>query len=116
MEEPIQFDLWGNPVAEFRKDVVDLLVAARPSESRSNILRLVSRAIANDAPLCFAGPLGWAAAQRLRLGASSMFRNVRMFQAGYGSAEQESLGFCETHEVFYGGCLSCPVCDGMNDS
>jgi hypothetical protein len=113
MEDPIQFSIWGNPIAESRKSVENLLAVTRPHESRLNILRMISRAIAEDAPLRFAGPLGWAATQRLRV--DPMFRNVRVFQAGYGPDDQDSLGFCEIHAVFYGGCLGCPVCSGMND-
>lgn len=115
MEEPIQFSVWGEPVEGSRREIVDLLAAMRPDEPRAAILRMVSRALRNGVSLCFAGPLGWAATQKAKQDAISTFRNIQTFQAGYGPDDLNQLDFCETHDVFYGGCLGCPVCNRMND-
>jgi len=106
MEGPITFGLWGWPDPARKADALDALLRARPEATRRQLLQAVSR----GQPILVAENLGWKNAQTLKTGLDLGFLDSKIFQSGYGPADQALLHECAVHLVYYGGVLGCPVC------
>ena len=112
MEDPIKFDLWGTGTSESRAWLIEELVVSRPELSRTEILRRVWDSVRRGSAIQLAGSLGWENATLERRRWLEHVPHVQVFQAGYGPAAVTTMHNCASHELFYAGCLGCPVCGG----
>lgn len=107
MEGPITFDLWGWPDPAHKMDVLHALSTTRPEATHREVLQ----AIARKQPILIAENLGWKDVQALQSSLPSAWLDTRVFQSGYGPADQAVLRQCLVHQIYYAGVLGCPVCD-----
>jgi hypothetical protein len=108
MEDPIVFDVWGTALSTaivVARALVGATGTAHPAVARS-----VMRSAASGTPMLIGTHLGWDAARALRGQANTGYRDVRVYQAGYGPTLQTGTQHCQTHDLYHGGVLGCPVC------
>jgi hypothetical protein len=114
MEDPVRFDVWGEGGLESRAFLQERLGASFPGRPRVSILRDVARAVHSRRPLAVFYGLGWEEARRRAQETAAVLTNVRIFQEGYGPDEEADMNRCPRHQLWYGGCLGCPVCDARH--
>lgn len=113
MEDPITFDLWGEPVASRRTQALDFLQSNTPHLSHIDMLREYVAALNTHRPMLLAEDLDWQSAQTLRVRAEADFSRVCTYQRGYGPTDL-GLHECSTHLLYHSGALGCPVCGGRH--
>jgi hypothetical protein len=111
MEGPIAFDVWIVATAATRADLEALLQRGQPGLPRLQLLQRIAKARLG-APILVAARQSWDRAQRWQVAAAEGRSDVRTYQSGYEPSDEGKMRFCDTHRLFYGGCLECPVCCG----
>jgi hypothetical protein len=112
MEDPIAFDLWGAVIPEHKEQAVAKIGELRPDLSRPAILREIILAPVPDRQVLIARDLAWDTARLLREQLVTQFEHLQVYQTGYGPSDVSGLKECPVHQIYYGGVLGCPVCDG----
>jgi len=82
MEDPITFDLWGEPVANHRTQALDFLSSARPQLSRIDMLREYVAAVNTRRPMLIAERLDWPSVMALRVRVAIAFDGGATYQSG----------------------------------
>ena len=112
MEDPIAFDMWGALIPEHKEQAIATIRDFRAELSRQAILRELALALPRDRRVLIAQQLAWGTVRALRERLATEFEHLQVFQTGYGPADQSRLEECLEHEIWYGGVLGCPVCNG----
>jgi hypothetical protein len=113
MEDPIAFEVWLAIGPDKKSEAQLFLQRVRPEMPRLPLRQLVAKAALGSEMVRVAGELGWQEALALKAEAEAVGR-VAVYQAGYGPFDDQRLHRCPEHDVRYGGCLGCPVCDGRS--
>ena len=112
MEDPITFDVWAVIAPGHKAQAEQRLHHARPELTRLQVLQAVTKSAATGNPLLLQQNVGWAAASECAEHVTPAFRELQLYQSGYGPDDQASMHWCPTHKLHYGGVLGCPVCRG----
>jgi len=116
MEDPITFDLWGRSDGQHREDVLKTLSRTRPESARRELVREVAASVTADHWVLIAQDMSWATVQSMKddiaADATVVFDEVCVFQCGYAPPDRSKMGRCRVHQLYYGGVLGCPVCEG----
>jgi len=111
MEDPINFDLWGKPLATERERALDALRSHGVFESELDLRKVVHNAIRSNSLMKIAGAMGYAEVRALAQRFQSTFTQCAVYQAGW--APDGGGSYCDKHGLHYGGCLGCHVCSGF---
>lgn len=111
MEDPVRFDLYGVPKPDALEEGKAMVAEAFPKLTRKALLQSFQRARADSESFCVSASLGWAEAENQASILSQCFEQIEIYQEGYGPDSECS--YCDNHQLRYGGCLSCHVCNGF---
>ena len=111
MEDPINFDLWGKPLATERERALDALRSHGSFESELELRKIVQNAIRSNSLMKISGAMGYAEARALAEMVQSTFTECTVYQAGWTPDGVSS--YCDKHGLHYGGSLGCHVCSGF---
>jgi hypothetical protein len=81
--------------------------------TRLQVLQAITRAVAGETPLLLHTDQGWLAAAVLAAPPPPGFRDVQLYQNGYGPEDRAHLQWCPMHHLYYGGIFGCHVCHGF---
>lgn len=108
MEDPVQFELWGRPREEARAACISLLARHRPGMTTLEATRAVMLAIQQQGTIRITDATGFSEALCASTDQAPSFRDVVVCQQDF--SPDASAGYCETHTLYFGGVLGCPVC------
>lgn len=114
MEDHVTFDLWGIAERAMQRELEEILRASQPEVKRASITRKIARSALLAESVILVENVGWRDVQVWRTRTAKFARSVRINQAGCVPTDERPLAFCSVHDLYFGGCLGCPVCSGGN--
>jgi len=108
-EDPIRFDVYGKVALGATAEAVDALHAGGAYSSELAARIAIQESIRIGTPMLVGAGLSWHAAEALR-SSNRPFCEVLVAQEGCSIGERAR--YCALHELFFAGCLDCPVCSG----
>jgi hypothetical protein len=108
-EDSTRFDVYGKAALGATAAAVDALLASGVYSSEMAVRIAVQESLRGGTPILIGVGLSWHAAQALR-SSHRPFSEVLVVQEGCSVGDRAP--YCALHELFYGGCLGCPVCSG----
>lgn len=113
MEDPIRFDVWAIIKGDLRQEAVDHLRNARPLLSMLEIRKEINKSVIQNQEIQIASSLTWPQVEIFRSQPEEWIATPSVFQEGYGPIDSHRLSLCSKHNLYFGGCLGCPVCKGF---
>jgi len=113
MGDPVRFDIWGVVIRGAISEAVQFLAAFRPGLSRLDQHKEVNASVVRQVPILLLEGLSWGKVQQLKQSLPLWARNITVLQEGYTPEEGQYTRYCAKHDLFYGGCLGCHVCEGF---
>lgn len=113
MEGQIPFDLWGKVTASDTGAAADLM-QRHMNISRLEALKTISNSRRNSESIRLANNLGWAECEDIAAAFAPFAADLEIYQEDYGPQDKSMMSYCPIHHIYYGGCLGCPICDGVH--
>ena len=110
MEEPIRFDVWAKIIPAQRKDALAAIRAQKVYLYESELRKALDNALRTGKPVRVAKSLSFSAVESF-IRDSKWLAEPMLCQESF--LPSEASGFCEKHNLHFGGCLGCHVCSGF---
>ena len=107
MEDPVTFDVYAKAFEPYA-DFLRLVVATNAHESELKARVAANDALKLDDYTLIGKQVGWTQAQTILAMVASRSA-TKLMQAGY--VPSETCQYCGKHDLYFGGCLGCHVCN-----
>ena len=108
METPIDFEIWGTVNTPLTV-AIDIFIQCNPETARPEAMRTLLRSRSLGESVALASQVRWVDCQATRSILGVIAQDLVIYQTGWG--RDPNAIWCPLHEVYYGGCLGCPICD-----
>lgn len=107
MEDPVTFDVYAKAFEPY-VDFLRLVVATKAYKSELKARVAANNALKLDDYILIGKHVGWTQAQTILAKVVSR-STTKLMQAGY--VPSGSCQYCSKHDLYFGGCRGCHVCN-----
>jgi hypothetical protein len=107
MEDPIQFDILVH-IRQGRHRDAEVALTDRLGLHRLEVLMRINRAT-KASWMAIAHGVSWSEVEEFRQHVPDWVLDYSVCQEGYSA--ETAAAYCRKHDLWYGGCLGCHVCE-----
>jgi len=111
MEDPIRFDVWAKVIPEQRDAAIVTIRAQNIYNSEIELRKAINDAIRDSNLLQVARALSLSSALTFIEKSSQCFKEHTFCQESWAPSTDSE--YCGKHNLHFGGCLGCHVCNGF---